>query len=233
MVNITIIGSSHIATDSVKKIKKEIKEKNPDIVAVELDVARVNALFNPYKNKISINSLKKVGLMGTLFTFFGKMLQDKLGKVVGISPGEDMKTAIVCARKNKSKIWLIDKNIQTLARELSTKISFLEKIKILGTIIAGMLISPFLFIKKPKKGIDLTKVPPKELIDDLISELRKKFPKLYKILIEERNEYMATNLKNLYEKNPESKILAVVGAGHIPGIKDILKNKYSIDIREI
>lgn len=234
MVNITLIGSSHIAKDSVKSIKKEIKSQKPDIVAVELDKNRAKALFNPKPNKLTFNSIKQIGIMGFLFTFFGKILQDKLGKAVGIAPGSDMKTAMLYGSKVDAKIWLIDKDIRIIARDLSTKISFYEKLKIVGSILGGVLISPILALrKKPKKGIDLSKVPPEELITELVSEFRKRFPKLYNVLIEDRNKFMAKRISILSEENPEGKIIVVLGAGHISGIKDILKNKYSIDVQVI
>ena len=54
-------------------------------------------------------------------------------------------------------------------------------------------------------------------------EFQKTFPKLYKILVEDRNIYMANQLKELSKTH--KKIVAVIGAGHRKGIKQILENK--------
>ena len=43
--NIFIIGTSHIARQSINDIKKRFSELNPDIVCVELDHKRLHALL--------------------------------------------------------------------------------------------------------------------------------------------------------------------------------------------
>ena len=64
------------------------------------------------------------------------------------------------------------------------------------------------------KHLDLRKVPPNELIKKLIMRVKIRYPNIYKVLVHERNLYMARVLKLIIEKNPEKDVLAVVGAGH-------------------
>ena len=228
MAKITLIGSSHIARDSVKLIRTEILKEKPELVAVELDQDRMYSLFNK-ETKIKLSTIKKIGLMGFLFTFIGKALQDKLGKLVGITPGSDIRSAIIYGKEVGATICLIDKNIKTIAKDISN-IPFFEKIKIIGYLLGALIYAPFASIFKSKKGIDISKVPSEQIIEDAIKEFKEKFPKLYDILIESRNKHMASILNFLGKKNPDVKIIAVVGAGHISGIKDILKDKYSIKV---
>ena len=74
------------------------------------------------------------------------------------------------------------------------------------------------------KKINLRKVPSEEIITEMIEDLRKKFPGLYKALIKERNEYMAKQLIRLTDEFPTKKIIAVVGAGHKESLKEMLKS---------
>lgn len=234
MVKIIFIGSSHIAKESVTKIRNEILKIKPEIVAVELDEIRLRSLFSKDTNKTTLKNIKEIGFMGFFFTLLGKMLQEKMGKLVGMAPGSDMKAAVLAGKKAKSKIFLIDKNILNISRDISIKLSFFEKIKLVLYILLGLMYTPFAHLfKKPRRGIDLSKVPSKDTITELIYEFKKKFPKLYAILIEDRNKHMASALNFLSKEHPAAKIIVVVGAGHISGIKDILKNKYSIKIEEL
>ena len=70
--------------------------------------------------------------------------------------------------------------------------------------------------------MDLTKVPPAELVKKLLLVVKVRYPGIYRVLVEERNAVMARNLSRLREREPEARILAVVGAGHVEGITALL-----------
>lgn len=72
---------------------------------------------------------------------------------------------------------------------------------------------------------DLSKVPNDRLVEELIFIFEKQYPQLYDVLVEQRNEYMVKRIVALVEKYPESKILAVVGAGHKKGIINLLQKQ--------
>jgi len=86
-----------------------------------------------------------------------------------------------------------------------------------------------MFSRKNKIKIDLTKVPEKEFIKQLIDQVKERYPNFYKVVIEDRNKVMAKNLYTLISKNNNSKILAIIGAGHeedlIQELKRVFKNK--------
>lgn len=232
MAELILVGSSHIARDSVKKIKKVILKEKPNIVAVELDKHRLKSLFEKRDEPIKLSSIRKVGLMGFIFILIGKLLQEKLGKLVGMAPGSDMKSAVLAAKKVNALVFLIDKDIMYITKGISTKLSSFEKIKILFYILGGLLCTPFIpLFSRKRKGIDISKVPHQEQVEQLVNEFKKRFPKLYEVLITDRNKHMAAALNFLDSHHKDNKIVAVVGAGHIAGIKDILKNKYSIKVR--
>ena len=79
----------------------------------------------------------------------------------------------------------------------------------------------------------MTKVPSKKIINELVEKVRKRYPNVYKVLIEERNHVMAKNLKKIIENNKDKKILAIVGAGHEEEILKLIKDfdiSYSFNI---
>ena len=124
------------------------------------------------------------------------------------------------AKKHKLEVALIDRDIQITLRRFSKNFKFKELIKIIFSV----------FKKSPKKQkIDLKKVPTDELIEFALSELKNNFPSMYKVLVHERDIYMARKLVALSLIYPNKKILAVVGAGHVKGmsnqIEKILNSK--------
>ncbi len=217
---IRIIGSSHIAEESVKKIMKVAEDYKPDIIAIELDMQRFSVLFEEPRTP-TLKDIRTLGLVGYVFAKIGGELQQALGSRVGLKPGEDMRAAVFAARKVGAKIALVDQPINTTLRKLSTELKWWEKLNLFLFLIGAAIFPP----EFGKKKIDLRKVPPQELINQVIKEIKTKLPKLYKVLIGDRNKYMAKALRTLAKQNPKSKILVIVGAGHEKDLKRLLKHK--------
>ena len=216
--NLTIIGTSHIAIQSIKEVKEAIKLINPHIIALELDSLRFKKLTS--KNKKN-NLLRGIGSRGFLLNLVGAWAEKKLGEKVNISPGSEMKAAIEIAKKENIKLALIDQDIRITLKNLSKNFTLKEKLRFLKDLLLSM------FTNKNKINIDLTKVPEKDFINKIIKEVKKKYPNLYKALVEDRNKVMAANLITLININKP--VLAIVGAGHeedlIKEVKWLLKNK--------
>ncbi len=243
--NITLIGTSHIAKQSIDDIKTGFEKLNPDIVALELDKRRLIALVSKHKtnnktkteknnkdnkniknkrrkNKDSIpfSSIFKIGIKGFIFSLIGHWAEKKLGSIVGVSPGSDMLTAFHLARKNKRQIALIDQDIEITLKRLSKSITWKEKWQFVVDIFNGVVLR-----KREIEGFDLTTVPSKDLMKKMMTKVKKKYPNIYKVLVTERNKIMSRNLAILMKRNPDKKILAIVGAGHEKEMIQMIKDK--------
>ncbi len=97
--NLTIIGTSHIAKESVEEVEETINKEKPDIIALELDKKRMYTLLNKQEEKISFYNIFRVGIKGFFFSLLGAWAEKKLGKLVGVSPGSEMIEAIKLAKK--------------------------------------------------------------------------------------------------------------------------------------
>ncbi len=210
--NLIILGTSHIAIESVNDVRQLIEMIKPEVIALELDIMRFKKLISNQKTKISFKDLLT---QGSLLNSLGALIERKLGEKVGISPGEEMKTAINLAKKYNIKIYLIDQPVQITFKRLSEEITLKEKIRFFIDILASLIFPG----KKIK--IDLTQVPEKKLIKRIIKELKKKYPNVYKVLIQERNIFMVKQLIELIKLN--KKTLVIVGAGHEDDLIKILK----------
>ena len=226
--NLTLVGTSHIAKQSLEDVEIAIEQGKPDIIALELDKKRLYSLFRKKQDKIRIYDIRRIGIKGFVFSLIGAWAEKKLGKLVGVAPGSEMKKAVRLAKKYKMKIALIDQDIEVTLRKLSKNLSWKEKWNFFVDIIKAV------FVKKNIIEFDLTKVPSKKIIKKLVDKVKKRYPNVYKVLIEERNSVMARNLKNLMEHNHDKKILAIIGAGHEDDILRLIKDSnisYSFNIK--
>jgi len=225
--NLTIIGTSHIAKQSLDDVEKAILEGKPDIIALELDKKRLYSLFQEKRRGIRIYDIRRIGIKGFVFALIGAWAEKKLGKLVGVSPGSEMKKAVKLAKKHQIKIALIDQDIEITLKRFSESLTWKEKLNFIVDIFNAII------GRKKTIKFDLTKVPSKKIIKNLVAQVKDRYPNIHKVLIEERNNVMAKNLKDIMDKNQDKKILAIIGAGHEDDILELIKGptiSYSITI---
>lgn len=212
----TFIGTSHISIQSIKEVKNQINQHSPDIIALELDQRRFLSLISKKTAKPSLKDSLSLGFIPFLINTIGGYIQRKLGDLVGIKPGSEMLKAISLAKQNNIKIALIDQDIKLTLKNLSKNFTTKEKLRFFIDLIK----SPF---STQKISLDLRRVPDDKLIKMVINKVRQRYPSIYKSLIDDRNKVMAKNLYNIKKENLNSKIVVVVGAGHLPELVDYLK----------
>ena len=137
--NLTIIGTSHIAKQSLDDVEKEIESKKPDIIALELDRKRLYGLFKK-QDKIRFYDIRGVGIKGFIFSLIGAWAEKKLGKIVGVAPGSEMKKAVRLAKKHNIRLALIDQDIEITLKRFSKSLSWREKWNFFVDIIKAIFI---------------------------------------------------------------------------------------------
>jgi pheromone shutdown-related protein TraB len=217
---IRIIGTSHISKDSINEVKTAIKEFNPDIIALELDPIRFHALISKKQKRDIIKELKYLGIRGIILNTIGSWIEKKLGKRVNVSPGSEMRIAIRLAKKNKKEIALVDQDVRITIKKLTKEVKFKEKLRIF----LDILKTPF--GKKQLVKIDISKVPDQKMIDEILNKIKKRYPQIYRILIEERNKIIAKNLNKIRKERKNKRILAIIGAGHKKGVEELISNEF-------
>lgn len=201
---IHVYGTSHVSKQSIKLIEDKIDEKDPDIVALELDKLRLHSL---------LSDTERNG--GPLFLKLIKKFQDHIGSKTGVMPGEEMKYAYQKSVQDNREVYLIDQDIRLTMKKIQ-EIPRREKVK------AGFsLISSFFIGQR----FNLSKIPEEEVIEQMIEQFKDQLPYLYEILLVERNYIMAESLRKIQMKNPDSTIVAFVGAAHKKGIEEQLQNQ--------
>ena len=233
--HLKIIGTSHIAKESVKQISDYMDSYPVDFVCVELDKKRFVALTdkNPAKGKsVNFGMLRKVGLTGFIFSLIATLSQKKLSEQVKTKAGSDMLSAINAAKNRSLPVALIDQDIQKTLKNISKKVRFKEKWRIISDLFKGLV-----GIKSPLtsglENIDLKKVPSEELIEKVLKETKYRYPGLYSALVHDRNVSMSEKIIKFMEKFPENFFLVVVGAGHKDGLIEILEKKTSQKYKDV
>ena len=219
--NLKIIGTSHIAQESMDEVEKYIKSKKPEIVALELDPRRAHALLHGSRSKLSLKMIKVTGVKGFLFLAVASFLQKRIGRLVGVQPGSEMRTALVAAMEEKARIALIDQHLERTMKRLSQRLSWKERLRFGIDVVKG----PFSKEMKEFRKMDLRKVPSEKLIAKVLKLVKNRYPNVYKVLVEERNEHMASALVDIMNRHPDTKILAVVGAGHETELSILIREK--------
>jgi len=228
-MGIRIIGTGHIFEKSVREVREAIYKETPDIVAVELDFVRFKALEEQNFSvdlkdddfKLNLNDVVRGGSLLVFLQRILSMIQKELGRRYGIKPGADMCAAILAAKDTGSNVALIDRNIDITMNHILA-IPFREKMSMFKgvdnpDVLFGLL------------GGDLERILEEENLNRVMDYLKKTSPSLYSVLVDERDRYMALQLDMLQKKNPDAKIIAVVGAGHRRGIQRYLERLSSGD----
>lgn len=214
--NLTVVGTSHISPESIRMVQKVIRDTRPEVVAVELDRSRFDALLRKKRQRLRWKDVRRFGVVGFLFALFGSWIEERLGKIVGTKPGDEMRAAIAEAAKVHAKLLLIDQDIAVTISRLLKQLTLREKCRFAWDLVFGI------FRKGAMAKIDLRKVPEEELIEKVIAHVRDRYPTVYRVLIEERDKIMARKLREYIARHPTVKIVAVVGAGHQKAIERYL-----------
>jgi len=198
---IHVYGTSHVSHESLDLIKEKIEEHDPDTVALELDFMRLNALLNDNTQR-----------GGPIFIRIIKKFQDMIGSKTGVMPGEEMLYAYQTAVDEGRDVALIDQEITDTIHKIK-QVRRVEKARAVTQLVVGALIPG---------SFDVSEIPEEEFIDELLEEFKFKFPELYYVLVEERNQYMIEALKQLQKEDPNQDIVVFVGAAHQKEIQEEL-----------
>jgi len=218
---VTLIGTAHVSKESADLVDQVINEQKPDTVCIELCESRYQSITQ--KKKWQDTELIKVIREKKAFVLLSNLMlayfQKKIGQRLGINPGEEIIRAIKTAEAVGARIYLADRDIRTTLSRTWRIMSFWEKLKLLVQLVTS--VGEFDSIKKD----DVEKMKKEDVLEMVLSEIGKSFPKIKRILIDERDQYLAYRIRNAPGRN----VVAVVGAGHVPGIRRYWEETIDID----
>ena len=225
---IFFLGTMHIDHASGVNVQKQIRNIKPDVVMIELDSYRYQELrkrsqlpTDALVQEVASQTHKKKGNTkvqdGTTLLDRMQGFQLELGQMFGIMPGKEMLSAVDVAEAFEIPVQFIDRPIQQT----------FERIQVLGDLIGKEQNALVGSMEKDS----LSKDDIREMVEDIkdpqnvrqiIANFKSEYPELYRVLIEERNEYMAEKIVSYANKYPLHRIIVVIGGGHVEDMVNIV-----------
>jgi len=223
--DVILVGTAHISRESADLVREVIEKERPDCVCVELDEQRYKALSEP--RRWEQLDLKQVIRNRQLAPLLANLLlvsyQKKLGGALGVLPGTELLEATRAAEENGIPVALCDRDVRVTLRRVWGSLSFWNKSKLLATLGAGLFESPELDEES------LRRIREQDVLSELMRELAEALPGLVETLIFERDRFLARKILEA-EGN---RLVAVVGAGHVEGIRRALVGERDVDLEEL
>jgi len=229
---IILVGTAHISKESMEEVDKTVRDTLPDCVAVELDEQRYESIKSPeaWKNLDIVKVLKEKRGFIMLANLVLGSFQRRMGADVGVKPGDEMRSALTVSEELGIPVEMVDRPIQTTLKRAWAKNSLWGKLKLLSALFAAA------FEKEEISAEQIESLKSSNEMDSMMDELAGYLPTVKEVLIDERDRYLAAHIWNCKGK----KVLAVLGAGHLPGVEKFLngiasgeKNCDTADIEEV
>lgn len=218
--DIYLVGTAHISQASVQLAEETIREINPDSVAVELCDSRYQSLRDPerWKNTdiVSVIRSGKTSVLAAQLVLAS--FQKRLGSKLEVKPGAEMIRAVQVADELGKTTVLADRDVRTTLKRVWGSLGFWQGAKLIMTLILSS------FSKTEISADEIEKLKSEDTLQSLLKELGTSFPNIQSTLIDERDRYLAAKIREA----PGKSVVAVIGAGHVPGIKSYLDKEIDL-----
>jgi pheromone shutdown-related protein TraB len=207
---IILVGTAHISQESVQLVRTVIEQEHPDCVCLELDDKRYQALTQKERwQSLDLREvIRKKQLSTLVISLFMASYQKRLGNKLGVTPGAELLAADQAAKERQIPVSLCDRDIRITLRRAWKSTSLWKKSYLMSSLLASLFDNTEISEEK------LTELKQKDVLSEMMEELGDALPALKRVLIDERDIYLAEKIKS----SPGKRLVAVVGAGHLSGI---------------
>ena len=207
---IHLIGTAHVSRTSAELVDRVLNDLRPDTVCLELCESRLESLKNPeaWRNTDVFKVIKD----GRGYVLMAQIIlagfQKRLAQQFGVQPGEEMRRALAYAQNSSTNLAVVDRNIRITLKRAWSGSGLWGFAKIVASLIESM------FVKDDMSEAQIEELKHGDALSAVMSEFSAALPGVKRALIDERDRYMAKKIAAAPGKN----VVAVLGAGHIPGI---------------
>lgn len=219
---ITLVGTAHVSLESVNEVREVIQRVKPAIVAVELDANRKVALTDKKRfEETPITDMLRGGKSS--FILAQSLLasyQRRMGAKMGVEPGAEMLVAMQEADAVQAEVALVDRDIGVTLRRAYALMGFREKMRL-----SWELLKSLVGLDKEEEEVNVDDILKDDVLTAMMAELAAMAPSVSKVLVSERDAYLASNI---HEASKKGTVVAVLGAGHLKGVEEYLRNPSTI-----
>jgi pheromone shutdown-related protein TraB len=218
---IILIATAHVSQESVELVKRVVADEAPDNVCIELDEGRYDTIQHPdaweKTDVVQVIKQKRVGFLMANMAL--SSYQRKIAKNLNAKVGGEMLQGIESAKGCGAELVLADRSIQATFMRIWRKLGFSEKCKLIFSIVFAL--------DDDEEITDetLEEMLKQDALESVLASMKKDFPKIGQILISERDQYLANKIKNA----PGPKVVAILGAAHVPGVKEEIFKEQDMD----
>ena len=217
---ILLIGTAHISQSSVDEVNDVIEQEKPDTVCIELCASRHQAMME--KDQWKNMDIFKVVREGKSFLLFANLImtafQKRLGSQLGVKPGAEMLAAAQASERVNAELVLADRDVKVTLQRTWRGMPFWARMKVLSQLLAS------LFIREEISKEEIEKLKESDALSEAMEMLADQSPEMKRILIDERDQFMAEKIRQA----PGKRIVAVVGAGHVKGLTEELEREHNL-----
>ena len=221
---IILIGTAHISKASKELVRETIETEKPDTVCVELDEGRAKSIQDPdrWKKTDLKEVIKKKQLATLIVNLVLGSYQKRMGEQTGVKPGSELKEAVDVSTEKNIPVVLADRDIKITLKRTWACTPWYRKFSLLGGLFGSI------FDKTEISEEELAKIKEQDALNSMMQEFGKSFPEVKQVLIDERDQFLASKIRNA----PGKKVVAVVGAGHVKGIAGIISDNKELPSEE-
>ena len=217
---ILLIGTAHISQSSVDEVNHVIEQEKPDTVCIELCSSRYQAMMD--KDQWKNMDIFKVVREGKSFLLFANLImtafQKRLGSQLGVKPGAEMLAAAQASERVNAELVLADRDVKITLQRTWRGMPFWGRMKVMSQLLAS------LFIREEISKEEIEKLKESDALSEAMEMLADQSPEMKRILIDERDQFMAEKIR----QSPGKRIVAVVGAGHVKGLTAELERDHNL-----
>ncbi len=218
---VVVLGTAHVSRASADKVRALVDTGAFDSVAIELCESRQRAMLDPDAvGRMDLFSVMRKGQAPMIAASLALgAYQQRLADQYGIEPGAEMRAAMDGALDRGLPLALIDRDIGITLRRTYRAVRWWERMGLIGGLFGSVL------SREKIDESEIERLKEGDMLESTFSEFAEQSEDLYRTLIEERDHYMAAHLRRLAANPDTRRILAVVGAGHLPGIAEQVQDE--------
>ncbi len=206
-----LVGTAHVSRESETLVRQVIETVKPDTVCVELCASRLQSIRQKerWRNTDIVKVIREKKAFLLLSNLILASFQRRIADRMDIAPGQEMLTAVECAEAAGAELVLADRDIRVTLGRTWRRLGLWSKVKLM----LQLLLSVGQTDKVSKE--DIERMKQEDILESLLAELGNSMPMLREVLIDERDRFLTRKIRSA----PGATVVAVVGAGHVPGIR--------------
>ena len=217
-----LVGTAHVSRESAELVRRVIAAERPDRVCVELDEQRYRALTDHARwESLDLRQLMRNRQLATLIVnLLLAAYQKRIGLELGVLPGTELLEAVRAAEEAGIPVSLCDRPLRVTLLRAWRSLSFWKKNRFLTAILVG------LFSREKISEDDLRRLRERDALSEIMDELARELPSLKRVLIDERDVYLAQKTREAEGR----RIVLVIGAGHLAGVESALAGERAMPL---